>query len=44
MNFKVVGDDGKLIAAGRDLQVLQQSFKTASVISFEQIAQDELKF
>ncbi|MBT4766490.1 MAG: DUF3418 domain-containing protein, partial [Methylococcales bacterium] len=42
MNFKVVGDDGKLIATGRDLQVLQQSFKTASVISFEQIAQDEL--
>ena len=42
MNFKVFGDDGELMATGRDLQVLQQSFKTDSVISFEQMAQDEL--
>jgi len=42
MNFKVVGDDGKLIATGRNLQVLQQTFNKASVISFKQIAQDEL--
>jgi len=42
MNFNVVGDNGELMATGRDLQILQQTFKKASVISFEQIAQDEL--
>jgi len=44
MNFRVIGDDGKLLDYGRDLKKLQLAHAVKAGDSFEEIAADELNY
>ena len=44
MNFRVIDEQGKIIGQGRDLKALQQNFKQTSVVSFDQLAAEELNY
>ncbi len=44
MNYRVVDEDGKALAYGRDLKKLQEKYQTTAGDSFNQIAAEELNY